>query len=126
VTAIPFPDFVDDRADVLAAHNVNGMRLALVALPAGPSPDHADIDLRFYNGLHLPAILAEITLNPARAGQIFRVRGGTRIPAGPIAGQVRVTAVSSIDATRPAGTGSTRMPSSDSTRRPRSTVSPRR
>src|SRR5262245_33481507 len=76
------------------------MRLALVALPAGPSPDHADIDLRFYNGLHLPAILTEITLNPARAGQIFRVRGGTRIPAGPIAGQVKVTAVSSIDATR--------------------------
>ena len=100
MTAIPFPDFVDDRADVLAAHNVNGMRLALVALPAGPSPDHADIDLRFYNGLHLPAILTEITLNPARAGQIFRVRGGTRIPAGPIAGQVKVTAVSSIDATR--------------------------
>ena len=47
MTAIRFPDFVDDRADVLAAHNVNGMQLALVALPPGPAPDHADIDLRF-------------------------------------------------------------------------------
>ena len=60
MTAIRFPDFVDDRADVLAAHNVNGMQLALVALPPGPAPDHADIDLRFYNDLHLADLLTEI------------------------------------------------------------------
>ena len=35
-----------------------------------------------------------------RAGQIFRVRGGTRVPAGNLPGQVQVTAVSGIDATR--------------------------
>ena len=64
-------------------NNLNGMRLALVVLPPGPNPDHADLDLRFYNDLHVAAILSEITLNPARAGQIFRVRGGTRVLAGP-------------------------------------------
>ena len=56
------------------------MRLALVALPAGPNPDHADLELRFYNDLHLAAILAEIAATPARAGQIFRVRGGSPRP----------------------------------------------
>jgi hypothetical protein len=100
VTAIRFPDFVEDRADVLSAHGVNGMRLALVALPPGPSPDHADLDLRFYNDLHLAGILAEIASNPVRAGQIFRVRGGSRIPAGPATGQVKVTAAAGVDATR--------------------------
>ena len=100
MTAIRFPDFVEDRADVLAAHNVNGIRLALVSLPPGSSPDHADIDLYFYNDLHLADILAEIAGNPARAGQIFRVRGGARILAGPAAGQVKVTAVSALAATR--------------------------
>ena len=87
MSAIRFPDFVDDRADVLAAHNVNGMRLALVTLPPGPSPAFADLELHFYNALHLADILAEIALNPARAGQIFRVRGGSRIPAGPATGR---------------------------------------
>jgi hypothetical protein len=100
VTAIVFQDYVDDRADVLAAANVNGMRLALVSLPAGPAPAHADIDLRFFNDLHVAAILAEVTLDPARAGQIFRVRGGSRVPAGAAAGQVKVTAVTGVDTRR--------------------------
>ena len=39
----------------------NGLRLALVSLPRGPEPDHADLELRFFNGLHVAAILAEIT-----------------------------------------------------------------
>lgn len=100
MSAVLSQDHADDRADVLASHNLNGLRLALVTLPAGPNPDHADIDLRFFNDLHVAAILAEITLDPARAGQIFRVRGGTRIPAGSATGQVRVTAVAGIDTTR--------------------------
>ena len=36
------------------------MKLALVALPPGPNPSHADIDLRFFNGLHVAALLADI------------------------------------------------------------------
>lgn len=93
MTAIVAPAFVDDRADALAAANLNGLKLALVSLPAGPDPGHADIDLRFFNDRFVAAILAEITATPARAGQIFRLRGGTRLPAGNLPGQVRVTAV---------------------------------
>jgi hypothetical protein len=100
MTAVVSRDHADDRADALAAANLNGMKLALVALPPGPNPPHADLDLRFWNSLHVAAILAEITLDPTRAGQIFRIRGGTRVPAGNLPGQVRVTAVSGIDATR--------------------------
>ena len=100
MTAVLSRDHADDRADALVAANLNGMRLALVALPAGPNPAHAELDLRFWNSLHVAAILTEITLDPVRAGQIFRVRGGTRVPAGNLPGQVRVTAVSGLDATR--------------------------
>jgi hypothetical protein len=98
--AIAFPDLVDDRADVLASHGLDGMKLVLVALPAGPSPDHADLELRFFNGLHVAAILADIGADPVRARQVFRIRGGSRIVAGNASGQVRVTAVAGIDATR--------------------------
>ena len=100
MTAVISRDFADDRADALFAANLNGMRLVLVALTAGPNPTHADLDLRFWNSRHVASILAEITLDPVRAGQIFRVRGGTRVPAGNLPGQVRVTAVSGIDPTR--------------------------
>lgn len=100
MTAIVFPDFVDDRADVLASRGLDGMKLALVSLPAGVNPDHADLDLRFFNGLHVAAILADIAGDPVRARQIFRIRGGSRIVAGNASGQVQVTAVAGIDATR--------------------------
>ncbi|MCE4555808.1 baseplate J/gp47 family protein [Roseateles cellulosilyticus] len=93
MTAIVSQDYVDDRADALAAANLNGLKLALVSLPPGPAPGHADIDLRFFNGLFVASILAEITATPTRAGQIFRIRGGTRVPAGTLPGQVRCTAV---------------------------------
>lgn len=100
MTTVIHQDNADDRADVLQAHGLNGMRLALVALAAGPQPAQADLDLRFFNDLHLADILAEIAAEPARAGQIFRVRGGTRVRGGPAEGQVRVTAVTGIDNTR--------------------------
>jgi hypothetical protein len=99
VSAIRFPDYVDDRADVLAAHGVNGMRLALVSLPAGPAPDHADVELHFYNDLHLAALVAVIGTSEVLARQRFRVRGGTRIVAGSAEGQVRVSSVTQVDAT---------------------------
>ena len=98
MSAVIFQDLADHRADILGGKSLNGMKLALVTLPAGPDPDHADLDLHFHNGLHLAAILTEITINPARAGQIFRVSGGTRVAAGPAAGQVKVTDVAAIDA----------------------------
>src|SRR5690606_19771240 len=91
---------VADRADVLADHGLDGLELALVSLPGGPGPDHAEIELHLYNGLHLAAILADVGADPVRARQVFRIRGGTRIPAGNAAGQVHVAAVAGIDATR--------------------------
>lgn len=101
MTAVISRDHADDRADALAAANLNGMRLILVALPPGPNPDHADLELRFWNSLHVAAILAEITADPVRAGQIFRVRGGTRVLAGNLPDQVHVSAVApGGDATR--------------------------
>lgn len=99
MSAIRFDDYVEDRGDVLALHGVNGMRLALVSLPAGPAPDHADIELHFYNDLHLGAIVAAIGTDDVLARQTFRVRGGSRIVAGSAEGQVKVTAVTPIDST---------------------------
>lgn len=100
MAAIVFPDYRDERADRLEDFGQNGLRLALVSLPAGPNPGHADVELHFWNGLHLAALQAEITADPARASQVFSLRGGTRLPAGRASGQVQVTAVSTIDATR--------------------------
>lgn len=100
MTAILYPDYVDDRADVLESSGLNGLKLVLVALPPGADPPHADLELHFFNDLHLPAILADIGGDPVLARQIFRIRGGTRIVAGSATGQVQVIAASAIDATR--------------------------
>ena len=89
MTAIKFPDFVDDRADVLQGRGLDGMKLALASLPGGVNPDHADIDLRFFNGLHVAAILADIGGDPVQARQVFRIRGGSRIVAGNASGRVQ-------------------------------------
>ena len=100
MAAILFPDLVDDRADQLKSRGLDGMKLALVSLPPVPNPGHADVELRFFNGLHVAAILADIGADPVRARQVFRIRGGSRIVAGNASGQVQVTAVSGVDATR--------------------------
>src|SRR4030095_10254866 len=82
MTAIKFPDLVDERGGVAESKGLDGLKLALVSLPAGVNPDHADIDLRFFNGLHVAAILADIGGDAVRARQVFRIRGGSRIVAG--------------------------------------------
>jgi hypothetical protein len=96
MAAIQFPDYVDDRADALFDSGVNGMRLALVSLPAGPNPDQARLDLYFHNSLHLGDVMNAVTKQTSRAGRIFRVRGGARILAGSADGQVRVTAIDPV------------------------------
>lgn len=98
MAAITYPDLVEDRADVLEAQGLDGLRLALVSLPAGNNPDHADVELHFISGQHVAAILTDIGGDPVRARQVFRIRGGTRIVAGNATGQVHVTAVSPVDA----------------------------
>ena len=94
MTAIPFPG-LRRRPRRCPGRPQRQRHAARAGLAAGGAVarTHADLDLRFYNACISPDILAEITLNPARAGQIFRVRGGTRITAGPATGQVKVTTV---------------------------------
>jgi hypothetical protein len=84
-------DAVNERADDLFAAGLNGLRLALVEI--GPGPDEATVEVVFLNALHIDDILADITAAPGTAGQVFLVRGGHRLPAGPGLGQVQTTAV---------------------------------
>ncbi len=100
MAAITFPDLVDDRADVLQSHGLDGLKLALVSLGPGANPTYADIELSFFNGLHLAAIVADIGADPSRIQQVFRLRGGARLVAGNAAGQVQVSSVSALDSSR--------------------------
>ena len=100
MSAIVFQDYADDRADLLAARDLNGLRLALVTLAAGAAPDHAELELHFHNALHVADLLADLAAEPAQLARVFRVRGGTRVPAGLASGQIRVTAITPIDAVR--------------------------
>jgi len=86
-------DAEDERGRDLEAAGLNGLRLALVEL-GPPVPDgEARLELFFFNALHVADILAEVTATPARAAELFRVRGGHRVRGGLGPGEVRCTAV---------------------------------
>jgi hypothetical protein len=91
MAAILEPTYAEDRADALEAAGVNGMRLVLVDLIRNDGRLHARLDLLFWNGLHLPAIVA--ASNDPLAPPVFRIRGGTRVVAGSGRGQVHVANV---------------------------------
>jgi len=91
VTPIRDDDAARERADDLAAKGLNGLRMALVTI--GPGPDDATVEVFFLNANHVTTILAELTADPASAGDVFLVSGGHRRPAGPASDQVRCTAV---------------------------------
>jgi len=85
-------EVLEERARNLALRNLNGVRLLFVRLLPDPNPTEAWLDLEFHNTLQLAAILIAIGGGtPPRA--IFPITGGSRIPAGAAAGQVRVTQV---------------------------------
>jgi hypothetical protein len=98
VSAVPSQDHVDDRGDVLAEHGLNGIRLALVSLPRGPQPDQAELTLHFFNRLHLTELVGAVTAD--NVDQIFRLSGGTRLPAGRAKGQVQVKRADDAGPTR--------------------------
>ena len=72
MSAIVFQDYADDRADLLAARDLNGLRLALVTLAAGADPDHAELELHFHNALHVADLLAELAGDPAQVARVYR------------------------------------------------------
>jgi len=84
-------DAVLERADDLEAAGLNGLRLVLVAL--GPGPAQAQLEVHFFNALHVADILAAVTAAPPTAASVFRIRGGHRVKAGPGIGQVKCTGV---------------------------------
>ena len=86
-------DAVAERADDLRDAGLNGMRLALVTLGPPAGPDEALVEVVFFNALHVSDIRDDILADPASAGQVFRISGGQRLPAGPATGQVQCTGV---------------------------------
>jgi Baseplate J-like protein len=91
MSAIIDPSYTDDRADALEAAGVNGMRMVLVKLISNADGPHAQLDLLFWNTLHLAEIVA--AFNDSNAPLVFRIRGGSRIVGGSVRGQVHVAAV---------------------------------
>jgi len=89
-------DAVNERANDLAAKDLNGLKLVLVTLHPAGSPAEAHLELHFHNDRHVADILAEIAGDPSKAGVLFVVLGGHRVPAGPGTGQVKVTAVAGL------------------------------
>ncbi|NIR30207.1 MAG: hypothetical protein GWN84_13030 [Gammaproteobacteria bacterium] len=89
-------DAVNERANDLAAKDLNGLKLALVTLHPAGAPTEARLELYFHNDRHVADILAEIAGDPSKAGVLFVVLGGHRVPAGPGSGQVKVTAVAGL------------------------------
>lgn len=73
-----------ERARALKTHDLNGMRLAFVTLEPAGNPTHAWLDVEFINDLHLTPVPTPVD---------FTVSGGSRILAGPAAGQVHVSDV---------------------------------
>lgn len=94
ISPISNPDARDERANDLLDAGLNGMRLALIELDGA----QAHLDLYFHNSLHLQAIADSINGAEAKpVAQVFVVRGGHRLPAGPGSGQVKCTAVEAKD-----------------------------
>ncbi len=90
MTAIVNPDATNERANDLLASGLNGLKLLLVALNP---PSDATLEVHFINTLHIAELLNAATASPSSPSQVFRIRGGHRLPAGPATGQVHVNAV---------------------------------
>ncbi len=82
------PEALNERANNLGTFN--GIKLVLVSLFPDPNPTEAHLEVHFYNNNEIANILAD-TADPK---SIFPITGGTRLPAGPSAGQVKVTEIS--------------------------------
>ncbi|HEB97433.1 MAG TPA: hypothetical protein ENI96_13505 [Sedimenticola thiotaurini] len=86
-------EVLQERARNLAAANLNGLARVEVALLPADDPDHAGLTLFFHNSLHLADLDTAVNLDGIPPTDLFRIRGGSRLPAGDDPGQVRVTAL---------------------------------
>ena len=82
---------LNERANNLQRRGFNGFKMVLVSLHPDPSdPVEARLDVFFHNTHEIANIRAD-SRDPK---YIFPISGGHRLPAGPGAGQVHVTAIS--------------------------------
>lgn len=82
------------RARNLAADNLNGIDFVLVTLSPAAAPTQANLEVHFFNDSNLAALAAAATATPSQIPSMLPISGGERILAGPVSGQVQVTAVS--------------------------------
>lgn len=75
---------LNERANNLGTYN--GIKFVLVSLFPVPNPSEAHLEVHFYNKNEIINILAD-TSDPKL---IFPISGGSRVPAGPLTGQVKV------------------------------------
>ncbi len=89
--AIIDQEALNNRVKTLGAYN--GMQLVLVRLPSGPDPDHAVLDVYFYNKHKLQKLLDEFTTSPEQTCKVFSISGGQRIIGGWLKDQIHVTKI---------------------------------
>ncbi len=89
--AIIDQEALNDRVKILGAYN--GMQLVLVRLPSGPNPDHAVLDVYFYNKHKLQKLLDEYTAQPDQTVKVFSISGGLRVLGGWLDDQIHVTKI---------------------------------
>ncbi len=82
------------RARDLAVKNLNGIDFVLVQLSPSVSPTEADLEVHFFNDSNLADLATAAATNPSQIPAMLPISGGERVLAGPVSGQVQVTAVS--------------------------------
>jgi hypothetical protein len=81
------------RARDLAAKGLNAIDFVLVQLSPAVTPTEAGLEVHFFNDLNLAALAAAAAAHPDQILSMLPIAGGGRILAGPLTGQVQVTAV---------------------------------
>ncbi len=86
---IRYEEALNERINNLADAGLNGLNMVLVTLVPDVSPNEAVLELHFHNGNQVADILAD----PSAPHDLFPIRGGFRIRAGELTGEVKVTAI---------------------------------
>jgi hypothetical protein len=94
MTAIVSQNARQARARELAAKGLNAIDFVLVQLFPSVNPTEAHLEVHFFNDLNLATLTAAAAANPSTLSSMLPISGGERILAGPVSGQVQVTAVS--------------------------------